>query len=61
MIKPILKVVPALQSLALAKHNADFALGKKSKKASGFVKLAADNIAGTALIKAEVDLIEGME
>lgn len=58
-IKQILGIVPAVQTAALVKRNADFAL-KKRRKAGGFTKLAADNIVGTSFIAAEVDLIGDM-
>jgi hypothetical protein len=54
--KPILKVIPAIQSVALLKKNADFAL-KKKKKSGDFLKVGIGNIAGAAFIQAEADLI----
>ena len=57
--KPILRVVPTIESIALLKRNVDF-VSKKKKKSNDFVKLGTGNIVGTALIKEQANLIEGM-
>lgn len=57
-VKPILRLAPALQAAALAKHNLKLATKKKVKSKDLF-NAGATTIVGAALIKAESDWIEG--
>lgn len=56
-IKPILGIAPLVQSAVLAEHS--FGLLKKRKKRKLF-GVAADTMIGTAIIKAESDMIGEM-
>ena len=58
--KIILGLAPTMQSIALAGENVKF-VNKKKKKMGDFVGLGVKNIVGVEMIKAQADIIEGMD
>lgn len=58
-VKPILRVVPTIQSAALA-GNALRLLRKKRKRSRDFLRVGAETIVGTALIQEEHKFINSM-
>ena len=54
--KEILKIVPTMQSLALAKKNYNM-VKKKKLSAKDFVKQGMENVVGTSLIKETADFV----
>lgn len=56
MYNDILKVIPAIQSTALAADNIDF-MHKKNKGASDYMKQGTKNIIGTHMISMTSDLV----
>ena len=58
--KEILNLVPVMQSTALLGENM-ILLKKKKKKSKDFIETGMTNIFGTAMIKAQADMIGGMD
>ena len=56
----ILKIVPTIQSAALAKHTLKLATKKKAKT-KDFVETGVGTMVGAALIKEEADFIGGFK
>ena len=53
----VLKIIPTMQSLALAGHNYSF-VKKKKKSMEDFLYHGTENIVGTSLIKDTAQFIE---
>lgn len=58
-IKPILRIAPTVQSLALA-GNALRLVKKKRKRSSDFIKTGAQTIVGTAFVAEESSFINSI-
>ena len=57
--KNIMKIIPSLQAVALAKENIR-TVKKKKIKTEDMIDMGAKNIIGTNLIKINADLIGGL-
>lgn len=58
--KEIIKLAPTIQSMALLGENMKF-MKKKKKNAGDFIGMGMTNIVGVEMIKAQSDIIEGMD